>query len=54
MTTLTAEIIDSWACDPNGPVALHLLARRAGRTLSGGRGSGGHPDYAGSQARSDR
>jgi CRISPR-associated protein Csb1 len=24
MTTLTTEIIDSWADDPNGPVALHL------------------------------
>ena len=24
MTTLTAETINSWADDPNGPVALHL------------------------------
>src|SRR6516165_8157390 len=24
MTTLSAETIDKWADDPNGPVALHL------------------------------
>jgi hypothetical protein len=24
MTTLTADIINSWADNPNGPVALHL------------------------------
>ena len=24
MTTLTADILNSWADDPNGPVALHL------------------------------